>query len=579
MLNNALTAWLRLLSPRDKKVVLGLIGMAIVVPIFETGSIALLMAFISIATDVNYIHKNAYFHKLFIYSGCQTTASFVLALGLALLVFFALRAICNIIYIHASTRFAYSNFKTFSTKAFAHFLNFPYQALTTKNSSDISHVIFASTNMLTQVIISSLSLAAELFTITLIYAFLFVFNWKMTLALSGFLGGAAYLLIRFFAYNIKWAGKEAGLHTVQANRTYNETFGNYKLIKLLGSQSATTNRFASSMQKFASMQILFVFLQSCPRFMLETLGFYVLISLVLVFTYLYGTAQAIIPLVSLYALSFYRILPSYNKILMCINQISFSQYGLKTLTEFMQLPIETAAQAPITFTRELKLHNINFWFRSDKPILTNLSLTITKGQRIAFVGPSGSGKSTLTDIIMGLFTPTSGSVAIDNIPLATSNAGSWRQHIGYIPQTIYLFDGTVAENIVFGRAYNHERLLATLQTARLYDFIMAHDGLETNVGDGGVRLSGGQRQRLAIARALYGNPELLILDEATSALDHATEQEIMDEIYTLNRDVTIIIVAHRISTVQRCDVIYNIAHGSIAQVNFHDLRGFSNLQT
>ena len=192
-----------------------------------------------------------------------------------------------------------------------------------------------------------------------------------------------------------------------------------------------------------------------------------------------------------------------------------------------------------------------------------MTLTINKGEKIAFVGESGAGKSTLVDLIIGLHQPSEGQIVIDNKTLDVSNLQSWRSQIGYIPQQVYLFDGTIADNVCFGRELNRNLMEHVLKQANIFDFLQTKQGIKTLVGEGGVQLSGGQKQRVAIARALYGKPEILVLDEATSALDDKTEQRIMYEIYQASRDKTLIIIAHRLSTIVDCDKIYTIKNGCI----------------
>jgi ABC-type multidrug transport system fused ATPase/permease subunit len=269
----------------------------------------------------------------------------------------------------------------------------------------------------------------------------------------------------------------------------------------------------------------------------------------------------------MYALAFYRLLPSMNKILTNVHQITFHQHALQGMYDFLQHPIESYGSDDVVFKREICCECISFGY-TQQDIFTNINLRIEQGQRVALVGTSGSGKSTLVDIIMGLHRPRSGALLIDGHILNDACRASWQRKVGYIPQSIYLFDGTVAQNVVFGRAYNEQRLRNVLMRANIYDFLNTQQGLDTRVGEGGVKLSGGQRQRIAIARALYGEPELLILDEATSALDHDTESCIMDEIYQLTRTVTLVIIAHRQSTISRCDKIYKIEQGSVVPITF-----------
>ena len=194
-----------------------------------------------------------------------------------------------------------------------------------------------------------------------------------------------------------------------------------------------------------------------------------------------------------------------------------------------------------------------------------IDFELNKGQTLAIIGESGSGKSTLVDLIIGLYRPIDGEIRIDNLLLDKSNLQNWRSQVGYIPQQIYLFDGTIADNVCFGREMDMDLLFKVLKQANIYDFLESKQGIKTLVGEGGIQLSGGQKQRIAIARALYGKPEILILDEETSALDEKTEKKIMNEIYQISQNKTLIVVAHRLSTINNCDKVYEVRDGFIHQ--------------
>jgi ABC-type multidrug transport system fused ATPase/permease subunit len=219
----------------------------------------------------------------------------------------------------------------------------------------------------------------------------------------------------------------------------------------------------------------------------------------------------------------------------------------------------------ILFENAVSIKNLNFEYEKGKEVFSDISLNIRKGEKIAFVGESGSGKSTLVDIIMGLYRVKSDAISIDGVPLSSKNLKSWRRKVGYIPQSVYLFDGTVGENIAFGFKYDENRVIEVIKKAKIYDFLVTKELEQTLVGEGGVLLSGGQKQRIAIARALYANPEILVLDEATSALDDETEREIMKEIYSLSEDKTLIIIAHRLTTLTECETIYRLQDGKLIE--------------
>jgi ATP-binding cassette subfamily B protein len=233
--------------------------------------------------------------------------------------------------------------------------------------------------------------------------------------------------------------------------------------------------------------------------------------------------------------------------------------------------------APLEFRRQISFKSIRFRYTEEGPwVLNGLNLNIAKGARIGFVGTTGSGKSTALDVLMGLLEPTDGQVQVDDRPIQGDNVRAWQQAIAHVPQSIYLADSTLAENIAFGippEKIDMARVKLAAQQAQIADFIESKpDGYQAFVGERGIRLSGGQRQRIGIARALYKHAQLLILDEATSALDNATEQSVMESVERLNRDLTIILIAHRLTTVKRCDLIVELAQGKVvAQGTYEEL--------
>jgi ATP-binding cassette subfamily B protein/ATP-binding cassette subfamily C protein len=265
----------------------------------------------------------------------------------------------------------------------------------------------------------------------------------------------------------------------------------------------------------------------------------------------------------MYALALYRILPSLNRILQHINFIVYHEKNIESVHDALQETIETEGSQTVDFNRFINLEDVHFKYLTGGDVLNGISIKINKGEKIAFTGESGSGKSTLIDIIIGIHKPNTGKLFIDNTLITDDNIRSWRKKIGYIPQSIYLFDGTVAENVSFGSVHDEEKIIKALKKANIWEFLEQKDGLNTLVGDGGIQLSGGQQQRIGIARALYDDPEVLVLDEATSALDNETEQKIMDEIYNVSADKTLIVIAHRLTTVERCERRICIEDGKI----------------
>jgi len=558
----------RLLSRREK-VALGILFCAsVIVSCIETFSITAIMLFISVATNFDLVHKNRWYAFAYRLTGCSSAANFVLLFGVLLIGFYGIRGILNVIYLYRVNNFAQQRYRSCSSKLFYRFLQFPYKDFVTRNSAVVSQAIFNYSGNLAHILQGLLMLSSEVLTVVCVYGMLFWVNWKMTCALTILLGAKMFFIFKIFTRKIAEAGKKSHQYSLEMSKTFNESFWNFKMIKLASSQRSTLQRFAYFAEKNAGINVMNSVMQGTPRFILETIGFLTLLFMILYIVYYYGNASAIIPTVSLYALAFYRLLPSINKILTSYNQVVFCKHGLAGIEQYLTFDAEAGGDREIFFHKQIVFDHVAFQYLPDKPILRDVCLTIEKGQRIAFVGESGAGKSTLVDLVMGLYKPQAGRIKVDGIELREDMFPHWRAQFGYIPQSIYLFDGTIADNIVFGREYNQDRVINALKKARIYDFICSHQGLETKVGEAGITLSGGQKQRIAIARALYNNPEILVLDEATSALDNEIEREIMQQIYSLGHEKTIFIVAHRLSTIEKCDRIFKIEDGRVFETTF-----------
>jgi ATP-binding cassette subfamily B protein/ATP-binding cassette subfamily C protein len=266
----------------------------------------------------------------------------------------------------------------------------------------------------------------------------------------------------------------------------------------------------------------------------------------------------------MYALGLYRMLPAVTRMLSNINHIVFYRSSLEIVYNGIYQKTETEGNDTVIFNKSIRVDNLSFSYVADMTVLMDVSLAIRKGEKIAITGESGSGKSTLADLLIGIHKPLKGTVYIDDVAVTDANIKSWRSKIGYIPQDIYLFDGTVGENVGFGSVTDENRIVEVLKMAKIWNLLLEKDGINTRVGEGGIQLSGGQKQRIGIARALYDNPAVLVLDEATSALDNETEAKIMDEIYAASKDKTLIVIAHRLTTVERCDRRIVLNGGQIA---------------
>jgi ATP-binding cassette subfamily B protein/ATP-binding cassette subfamily C protein len=339
--------------------------------------------------------------------------------------------------------------------------------------------------------------------------------------------------------------------------------GNFKYVKLSGTENNNLHRFEATTKIMSDIGIKQAIAGTLPKNMLECAGFSLLIGAGVFIFWFNQAPDQIIPTIAMYALALYRILPSVNRLLNYINSIAYLQRSLDLVHECFHQSTEKEGDKPITFEKSIRFENVRFKYVTGGDVLKDISFEIRKSDSIAITGQSGGGKTTLADILIGLHKPTSGAIYIDEQRVTNENIRSWRSRIGYIPQTIYLIDGTVAENIILDLDPDEERIIKVLQMANIWNFLAKKEGIHTRVGEGGVRLSGGQRQRIGIARALYTNPEILVLDEATSSLDNDTEGKIMEQIYKVSENKTLIIIAHRLTTVERCKRRIEIEDGKI----------------
>lgn len=557
-----------LLSRSDKRFLVILLLFSIFISLMETIGIALIMPFISISSDFSIIHSNDYYSAFYRYFQFSSEINFVLFFGVSLILFYFFRSIINLFYFYMLARFSKGRYHLLAYRLFQNYLGRSYRNFTTENSSNLSKTIINEAHNLTMLVSALLFMISEAFVILFIYALMLYLNWKITLLITFVLGLSALLLMKTVSKKIKEEGSKRESYQRIFYEIINKTLSDFKMIKLKSNNDDVLENFSSTSWGYAKSNIANETIGHIPRLFLEALGFIVVVFIVISLVYTHQTdISASIALISMFILGLYRLMPSVNRILSSYNQILFYYRSLEVVHSNLIYEVESLGEEKITFMKELKLKDVSFAYKKNKQVLQDINLSILKGSKVAFVGESGSGKSTLVDVIMGLYRPKEGEIYIDNVLLDDSNVKSWRKSIGYIPQMIYLFDGSVAENIVFGTEVDEDRVKKVLDHANILDFLEKnHKGIHTQVGENGINLSGGQKQRIAIARALYSDPEILVLDEATSALDNETEKKIMDEIHTIVKNKTLIVIAHRLSTIQGFDVVYHLKNGSIEQV-------------
>ena len=543
-----------LLSRKEKRSLLLLLVMSLFLSIIETVGIGAIMPFISMATYPDLVNENVYLNYVYDLFQIDSKQSFIIYFGLFLIGFYVFRALYTVIHGYMLNRFTQNKHFTLANKLLSSYTNMPYIVFVNKNSASLSKAILTESTQLSAIFKNVLTIASEILVIIILYILLMVVDMKMTIVLTILLGLKTLFLKHTITKRIKKQGVRREYIQNKFYRKINEFVGNFKVIKFISNQDSLLQSFIRSGVEYKKIHLIIDTLKIIPRTALEATGLSIIIGAVVYIVAFRSDPSTIIPIISMYALALYRILPAITRIIDNYNEAIFYSPSIDIVHRELSQAYEPDLNGVIGFNKSIRVENVSFTYDKKINVINNLSLTIKKGDKVAFVGASGSGKSTIVDLICGIYKPNSGRVLIDNQELDSSNIAFWRGGIGYIPQSIYLFDGTIAQNVVFGREYNEIKLIKALKQASIYSFMLEKDGLDTMVGEGGIQVSGGQKQRIGIARALYGNPEILVLDEATSALDSATEKEIMDEIYKASKDKTLIIIAHRLSTIERCDV-------------------------
>jgi len=553
-----------ILSRDEKKFLIGLVFFSIFVSLIETFAVSILMPFISAASSFKFVEDNQYMMAVYQFFNLNSPIQFVVIFGVFLFFFYIFRSIMNIFYYYMLSRFSEGRYFSISRQLFKKYLSLDYQKFNSLNTAHLTKIIINEASYFTQVISSLLVMISEVFVIIFIYVLLLYVDWKSTFFLSIVLVLVVGLLLRKITKLIKTKGREREAYQRKIYDVLSASFGNYKVIKLFSNKDNVVDNFTNVSKKLVHSNIVFETSSHIPRLLLDALGF---ASLSLLITFLVWRYNADIslfmPVLSLYILALYRLLPSVHRIIVRYNKIMYYSQAIELVHRELEYKNENLGNENIVFQNKILFDDVSFSYTNNENILENINLIIKRGDSIGIVGESGSGKSTFVDMLLGLNLPGSGTVMIDDQQLSMNNLVSWRKQIGYIPQKIYLFDGSVGDNIVFGREYDEGRLVKVLQKVKLWELFVNKEGINTEVGEGGKLLSGGQQQRVAIARALYGEPDILILDEATSSLDAKIEMDIMNEIYNLTEKKTLIIISHNENILKKCDIVYKVEYKTL----------------
>ena len=559
------------LSRRRRRQLVLLLGLMLVSAFAEVVSLGAVLPFLGILIAPDRVFNHTIVADVALAWGVTSADQLVLPLTLAFAAAALIAGAIRILLLWASTRLAFASGADLSIEVYRRTLYQPYRVHVARNSSE---VISGITNKVNSVVVplSLLTLVSSTVLLVAIMLALIAINPVVaSVAAVGF--GASYALITWLVrHRLERNSQHIAREQTQVVKALQEGLGGIRDVLLDGTQPVYCNIYRQADLPLRRAQGNNTFISQSPRYVMEALGIVLIAALAYGLSRQAGGIATALPVLGALALGAQRLLPALQQMYSNWAAIVGSHASLADTIALLDQPLPAEllqpAPVPLTFQDAIRFDAVRFRYTGGGPwVLDGLNLTIPKGARVGFVGSTGSGKSSTLDLLMGLLMPTEGELLVDGQPISGNRLRAWQQTIAHVPQSIYLADTTLAENIAFGvprDAIDLDRVQQAARQAQIADFIENRpEGYNAIVGERGIRLSGGQRQRIGIARALYKQASVLVFDEATSALDNATEQSVMDAIEGLNRDLTILLIAHRLTTVRRCDTIVELEHGRV----------------
>lgn len=564
---------------RRQKMNLGILLIIILIGAFvELLGVSAVMPLINVAMEPDKIDEKWYFVLISQYTGITDANQMIVFLAFVLIVIYILKNVYVTMMYSLQYRFVFNNQQRLSVRMMKSYMQQDYLFHVSKNVAEFQRNITSDVNGFFTVALNALQFLAEFSVSAVLIIFLLIQDWVSTLAVASLLLLFMGFFTMFFRKVLVKIGEESRQANVLVTKWLFQAFSGIKEIKVANKENFFITNYDRNYKDCARVQRQQSLLTYLPKPVMETVCICsLMIAMIIKIVVVKSDITSFVTTLSVFAVAAFRMLPSFNKITGYISGMMFNKPAIdsvyRDLKEIEQLRAQKTADyedaQKVTLNNAICLKEVSFRYpESEKWILKNASLEIQKNTSVAFIGVSGAGKTTAADLILGILEPQEGSLTIDGVDIKRCMA-SWHEDVGYIPQAIYLMDDNIRVNIAFGipeSEIDNEAIEKAMQEARLDQFVHSlPDGLDTMIGDRGVKLSGGQRQRIGIARALYRNPGVLILDEATSALDNETEKEVMEAIDGLHGKRTLIIIAHRLSTIRKCDKIYEVVNGGFVE--------------
>ena len=568
---------IRCIFDRKQKFQLLLLGIMIFIGGFlETLGVGAMMPVVMVLitpeTLLAYIQKYDFLQKICNFFHIQNVSQITIALLFALMAVYVIKNLYILLLTYKQNAFIDQNRNRMISRVMAEFLNRPYEQYL---GADIPTVFRITDNDIPHafsLMLSLIQLASEVVVSGLIFVMMLILDAEMTLFVIVLFGVLTLLIIKVFKPRLhKIGSKNQSIQSRIAKWRIQAIYG-LKDVKVLNREEFFVRNYYESGKVGANVATTYAVLNNMPRLLIETVFIVGMLGFLMLFIKGGGDMSLMVSTVSAFGVAAMRVLPSVNRINTYITQISYTQPSLDFVYQNLQEGMKTdamlaerkakAQKEKLRLEHQIELNHISFHYPdSDKDIFTDAHMVVPKGKSVGIIGTSGAGKSTVVDILLGLLHAQEGEITCDGVDIFR-NYESWLAQVGYIPQSIYLVDESIRDNIAFGidkDKINEKRIWEVLAEAQLKEFVEElPEGLDTTIGDRGVRLSGGQRQRIGIARALYHDPEILVFDEATSALDNDTEAAVMDAVNSFHGKKTMIIIAHRLNTIEKCDIVYKV---------------------
>ena len=554
------------LSLQERRRLIWIFLLMLVGTVLETASLGLVVPLVGLLTSPNYLEK---FPKINDFLGHPTETQFIVGTMSFLVFVYLIKSVILIWSTWVQRGYSMSVTTRIGTNLYETYLGQPYSFHLQRNSAMLIRNSQNSALFMAGILDPILIISSDILVTFGLFALLIALEPIGTIVTVLIFGFASLLFRKFTNVRIKKWGEAQLFHKGMILQHLQQGFGGVKDVKILGAEAHFVSQYEEHLGRFSAVQRRFSVAQVLPRFGLEVLtiiGLAVLVSMMIV---LGSELTEILPVLGLFGASAFRLLPAVNRMINNFQLVNVSRPQVADIFSDLSLSSKSLGSGVnhFGFERDVSVSGVSFSYEaSSHQALSDITIFISQGEAVGLVGPSGSGKSTLVDILLGLLEPSSGRVLVDGRNIH-ENLRGWQNHIGYVPQSIFLTDDTLRRNVAFGLPkdkIDEDAVKSAIRSAQLEEFVASlPEGMETVVGERGVRLSGGQRQRIGIARALYNNPDVLVLDEATSSLDTETEHGVMQAVQALQGDKTVIIVAHRLSTVEYCDRLYRLENAHI----------------